>query len=375
MCETMKQRYGLVRRPWGIFYVKDKVTGEQTSLKTKDKGEAQRLLQARNEAHIQPALNLQIARAYLAGSDPEMRTRTWQHVMEVMGSTKHGPTLERWKIAMKDSAFDLIRNRPLLETRAEQLIQVLKTGTVSTNVFLRRLHNFAVDMNWIAWPIIPRRQWPAVVFKGKRGITAEEHGKIIAGERNAEWKAFYELLWNTGGAQSDIAGLRAEDIDWTRSMIAFARRKTGSIVQLHFGDDVAALLRSLPERGPLFPNIGAMNQSDRGIAFKRRCRLVGVSGVSLHCYRYAWAERALKCGYPERFAQQALGHNSKAVHHAYARHAEVTIPSLDEWEKKHNPVEPPQPPGPSVKVVVVDFRPQPGNENSAAPAGEVANAR
>jgi hypothetical protein len=28
-----------------------------------------------------------------------------------------------------------------------------------------------------------------------------------------------------------------------------------------------------------------------------------------------------------------LGHNSKAVHRAYAKHAEVTVPSLDEWEK------------------------------------------
>ena len=55
--------------------------------------------------------------------------------------------------------------------------------------------------------------------------------------------------------------------------------------------------------------------------------------MSLHSYRYAWAERALKCGFPERFAQQALGHNSKAVHRAYAKHAEVTVPSLDDWEK------------------------------------------
>jgi hypothetical protein len=41
----------------------------------------------------------------------------------------------------------------------------------------------------------------------------------------------------------------------------------------------------------------------------------------------------LKCGFPERFAQQALGHNSKAVHRAYAKHAEVTVPSLADWEK------------------------------------------
>jgi hypothetical protein len=28
-----------------------------------------------------------------------------------------------------------------------------------------------------------------------------------------------------------------------------------------------------------------------------------------------------------------LGHNSKAVHRAYAKHAEVTVPSLADWEK------------------------------------------
>ena len=61
----------------------------------------------------------------------------------------------------------------------------------------------------------------------------------------------------------------------------------------------------------------------------------------------------MKCGYPERFAQQALGHNSKAVHHAYSKHAEVTVPSLDDWEKhwKKNPQEMQKP-----KLVPVDFQ-------------------
>jgi hypothetical protein len=34
-----------------------------------------------------------------------------------------------------------------------------------------------------------------------------------------------------------------------------------------------------------------------------------------------------------RLAQQGLGHNSKVVHRAYAKHAEVTVPSLADWEK------------------------------------------
>ena len=60
----------------------------------------------------------------------------------------------------------------------------------------------------------------------------------------------------------------------------------------------------------------------------------GIKGVSLHSYRYAWAERAKQCGYPERFAQEALGHNSKAVHRAYARRAKVKLPSLESYERQ-----------------------------------------
>jgi integrase len=44
-----------------------------------------------------------------------------------------------------------------------------------------------------------------------------------------------------------------------------------------------------------------------------------IQGVTLHSYRYAWAERARTAGYPERFAQEALGHNPKAVHRAYPK--------------------------------------------------------
>jgi len=39
------------------------------------------------------------------------------------------------------------------------------------------------------------------------------------------------------------------------------------------------------------------------------------------------------CGYPERFAQTALGHNSRAVHEAYAGGAVPVCPSLDEYEQ------------------------------------------
>jgi len=81
----------------------------------------------------------------------------------------------------------------------------------------------------------------------------------------------------------------------------------------------------LPRMGPLFPYLRTVREADRATEFKQRCRGLGISGVTLHSYRYAWAERAKTCGYPERFAQMALGHNSKAVHRAYARKAQVVV--------------------------------------------------
>ena len=59
--------------------------------------------------------------------------------------------------------------------------------------------------------------------------------------------------------------------------------------------------------------------------------------LNLHlarAYRYAWAERAKVVGMPERFAQAALGHNSKAIHRAYAKKAIIIAPSLEDYEAK-----------------------------------------
>jgi len=94
---------------------------------------------------------------------------------------------------MKDKAFDLIRGKPILETDAAQLLKVIEIGTVATNVFLRRLHNFAVDLNWLPWPILPKKRWPKILFGIKRSVTLNEHERIIARETNPERKAFYEM--------------------------------------------------------------------------------------------------------------------------------------------------------------------------------------
>ena len=210
-------------------------TGQQLSLRTKDEAEAHTLLHSKNEAHRQPVLNLHIARTYLTATDPEVARRTWQVPMDEMTKTKTGSTRHRHEVAMKDKAFDLIRNLPILETHSAHFLKVLELGTVSTNVYLRRIHNFALDMNWLPWPVLPRKQWPQVRFKEKRAITLEEHQRIIAAEVNPERKNLYQLCWHLGASQGDIANLKGEDVDWKNSTVSFIRKKTGVPVLVHLG--------------------------------------------------------------------------------------------------------------------------------------------
>jgi integrase len=332
---NMTTRYRLTYRgSRKMFYCVDKTTGKRTSLTTTDRDEARQIIEAKNQSERQPVLNLQIAKAYLAGTDNGIATRTWRSAMESLITTKQAENQKRWRTAAKDKAFIPLLSRVIIETSGELLLSVMQAGTISTNVFLRRLHNFCVDMNWLPWPLIPKRQWPAVKFKDKRAITQEEHKRIIAAEVNPERKTLYQLCWHLGASQGDIANLKGEDVDWQQSTISFTRKKTQVPVIVHLGAEALNLFKDLPAEGALFPYLSKLRAGDRATEFKSRCSQLEINGVTLHSYRYAWAERAKVCGYPERFAQEALGHNSKAVHRAYAKRALMKLPSLEDYEKK-----------------------------------------
>jgi hypothetical protein len=140
----------------------------------------------------------------LQHGDPALTARTWQNVMELIASTKKGSTLARWQSAIRDKAFDIIRDRKLIETTAEHFLTVLKDGTVATNVYLCRARNYALDTHFIPWPVLPRKNWPQVQHKEKRAITLEEHQKIINREYNPATRAFYDLLWHLGGPKRTL---------------------------------------------------------------------------------------------------------------------------------------------------------------------------
>ena len=59
----MKAKFWLCKRK-NVFYCCDAATGKRDSLHTSDREAAKRILRAKNDAALQPAINISIAKAY-----------------------------------------------------------------------------------------------------------------------------------------------------------------------------------------------------------------------------------------------------------------------------------------------------------------------
>jgi integrase len=326
-------------RRGNVFYFEDRTTGQQKSLQTRDEEQAQRVIQAKNDAVKLPQMNLVMAKAYLSAQDPKMITRTWADVMVRFCDRKNDNTRIRHERVVRTKPMQFLKAKRLIETTADDFFEALKIGKSSTIAFLQTLHNDALGMGWIPSPVLPRKMWPKMQKKGKRAITEAEH-IILMGAVDEEWRLYFQLLWFVGAAQTDAANLSDANIDWQSRVLKYDRQKLNGRslppACLTIGKGLEVILRQLPKTGPLFPTINKMDDRSRACFMWKLCRRVGIKGVSLHSYRYSWAERAKVAGIPQRWAQAALGHNSKAVHDAYARNALVVCPPIDErsqWQE------------------------------------------
>ena len=130
----MKKAYRMFKRKnRPNYYIQNNSTREQRCLGTSDKQEAQRILDVENQAQQTPALNLQLGKVYIAHADPKMATRTWQEAMNELSSHGIETSQKRYARELNSTAFDIIRNKPIIETTSEDLKAVLKRGGAAAN--------------------------------------------------------------------------------------------------------------------------------------------------------------------------------------------------------------------------------------------------
>ena len=243
----MLERYRMYRRS-GVYYVRDKVTGQGESLKTRDKVAAKQLIVARNQAVAQPQLNRSLARAYLSVNSPELLTRTWADVMHHYVVTGVETTRERKERCFRSRPFVMLRTLKLVDTEAIHILTIIehKKAGNSTHHYLRRLHNYALHLGWLLAPIVADAVWPTTHKRKFTAITEDEHERIVAREQNVERRLYYQMLWETGGSQTDVACLHRDQVDLQEGVIRFTRRKLmnkdGGNSLLRIGQRLSAIL-------------------------------------------------------------------------------------------------------------------------------------
>jgi hypothetical protein len=164
---AMKKRFWLWERD-GIFYLDDAVTRKKISLHTRERREAERIRDARNEAEARPVLSVQLAKAYLSAHDSQIAMRTWQDVINRFCSLGKPQTQAHRRLVATRKPQCFLRDMKVIETSADDLMKILKGGGVMTNTYVRCLHNLAVGLGWL----------PSAenVAKGRNQAKARRHG-------------------------------------------------------------------------------------------------------------------------------------------------------------------------------------------------------
>ena len=283
---------------------------------------------------MKPKFNIHPRNGTYYAEDRDLGARTWADVGRLIDKDYVGATKERFQKFLRSAPAKNILDLRLAETCSGHFSAVLshsKAG-VSTNVHLRILQDRALEVEWLLRPVLSKRFWPKIEYGHRKGITRAQHEAILQVTPNAEYRLFFELLWHTGGSQSDIAALTSEDIDWDSCRLYYPRKNLKDRDQgnacLVIDEELERVLKKLPSSGSLFPHLRILNESRRSNYFwARRVKAKVPDGIVLYSYRRAWAERAYARGMPEREVMAHLGHRSKFFHRAFARNADqVTMP-------------------------------------------------
>ena len=342
----MKERLRLFRRSWGIYYWVDSETGRQGSLRTRNRQEAERILQAMRESvRVPDSVNLAMAQLHLQAANPDLSKRTWNDLFgEWIRRGIAQSSRERCLRAVERPWMRQLGKYRLSDPEAADWVLENLKGNYAKEV-IRGLQRLGISLGWLISLPVPDIHLKVRKRDRKvtRAITLKEHQAICAFEREsagrpnaklgAERADYYQMLWYAGAAQCDGANLKVENIDWDQMRLVFRRQKTGQKCVLGISGDFEKFLGRLPAEGLLFPRMAGITSAHRSSEFCRRRKLMEFEGISLHSYRYAWAERAAVVGMPLRWAQAALGHSSRAVALAYARKAEIVCPLPEDYRE------------------------------------------
>ena len=104
--------------------------------------------------------------------------------MDEFSTHGRASTQERSQRAFGSFAFDPIRNQPILESTPEDFLKLMKGRGPALVHYLRRLHNLALNLGWLSWPVLHKAAWPKPQQGTPRAITEAEYRLSLKVEGN-----------------------------------------------------------------------------------------------------------------------------------------------------------------------------------------------
>jgi hypothetical protein len=359
----------------GVYYIIDKATGKSRSSQTADRDEADELAKIKYKLtgdthHLH---HLKAAEYHLAHINPMWANATWEDVFQRMikgpkqrgGGSRRTTTIKMLESQWRQRWFDGLRGKRLIETTGDDFLVPLSEQGKAATVFARQLHHFAAGTKMLYAELVGKYQWKkfAAAKPISRAITEQEHQLLLKSfkvglyalaydsrrKHNghqahpdvsdeqwlAEWLGYIQLLWFTGASNMDGAKMTAENVKWEEGVLEFKRIKWSDpenhpSVRCAIGPELAKVLKGLPKQGPLFPTLGQMTTCNRGRYFTRHCKANKIENLTLHGYRYAFAERSKVFGMSLEDRMVSLGHSTvEMAERVYAKEAKVVPASIE----------------------------------------------
>jgi len=275
------------------------------------------------------------------------------------GGEKKQSTIKKEKCCWKNACWNGLRHKRVIDTVANDFQEALKNAGVSLVEFGRKFHNYAMNHRLIPYAIMGKEMWPKIdTDPVSRSITEGEHLTIVGYLSNPslkpyndhankhqgtmpemwrdEWVNWLWFLWFTGASSADAANMKAECIRWGEGVLEYKRgkwikpeRHAPVRVAIAKGGQFEKLLKRLPAAGNLFPLLSLRRSDERAKTFAGVIGCLGIPKVTIHGYRFAFAERAKEAGMSTEDRMASLGHADYDMHHHYDKNAKVTPASIE----------------------------------------------
>jgi len=237
-----------------------------------------------------------------------------------------------------------------LETITKQKVTSIIDGLISTpaecahaftagRTFLR----FCEKRGYLSRSPMNGLEAPTKNGSRDRVLSDEELKKVAVKARaGGKYGSLIQLLLLTGQRSGQIANLCAEFIDYDRKTITWpaALMKGNRVHTTPYGTVTAALLKKLPKKGLLFPNLNGEpfnNWSKAHTDFLAECK---VQHFTRHDLRRTYSTGMARLGVPQHIAELLLDHRSgtaisgvAAIYNRYNYEAEMRA-AVDKWENR-----------------------------------------